>query len=262
MIVDAHTHLLPERLARAIRGYFDQHLPEPMAMPYQAEAAIAELRAAGVDRCWTLPYAHKPGMASGLNRWMAETWAGHDLVEPGGTLHPEDDVERVLDEALGELKLLKLHCAVGRFMADDHRLEPLWRRISAEGQPVVVHAGHSPAGPTEAEELEPIRRVIARWPEARVIIAHCGSPAVKQTLEILRGSRSACADLTPVVYVPVQLSAAEVEGLEDRLLFGSDAPNTGIPIPDAIAHVRRLGLSADAQAKVLGGNAQRLLERR
>ena len=48
-------------------------------------------------------------------------------------------------------------------------------------------------------------------------------------------------------------------GLEDRLLFGSDAPNTGVTIEQAVAHVRSLGLDGDAESAVLGGNAERLL---
>ena len=61
-IVDAHTHLLPDRLGRAIRAYFLQALP-PESFPYAPEPDLAHaaLRAAGVARCWSLPYARRPG---------------------------------------------------------------------------------------------------------------------------------------------------------------------------------------------------------
>ena len=232
-----------------------------MIMPCDHVTARAALVDAGVDRCWSLPYAHKGGMASSLNRWMAETFARDALVIPGGTLHPDDDVARVLDEALGELRLplLKLHCSVGRFSADDRRLDPLWQRVSRDGVPVVVHTGHAEDGTTTAVELAPIARVAERFPDARVIIAHCGAPAVDAALAIVRGTRNVHADLTPVIYTPVPLHARALDGIERRILFGSDAPNTGVPIADAIAHVRALGLSRDAEQAILGGNARALV---
>ncbi len=261
MIVDTHVHLLPERLAAAIRGFFEKHLPDAMLYPWQLEPARAAIVAAGVGRCWSLPYAHKPGMASALNRWMAETFADDALVEPGGTVHPGDDVAAVVGEALDDLglRLLKLHCSVGKFAPDDPRLDPLWRRVSDAGRPVVVHAGHAIDGRTAAAEIAPIGRVARRFPEARIIVAHCGAPAVKATIALLHETRAVHADLTPVIADPTPLDHRALHGLEPRLLFGSDAPNTGVRIEDAIAHVRGLGLGPANTDAILGGNAQALL---
>jgi hypothetical protein len=43
------------------------------------------------------------------------------------------------------------------------------------------------------------------------------------------------------------------------LLVGSDAPNTGVTIEQAVTHVRALGVDGDAESAVLGGTAARLL---
>lgn len=230
-----------------------------MPYPYLYSAARDALRAAGVQRCWSLPYAHRAGMSSALNRWMAETFSDDSMVVPGATVHPEDDVPRVLDEALGELRLpvVKLHCSVGNFSADDPRLEPLWERVSARGQPVVVHAGKAVDGATTERDLEPIARLAERWPDARIVIAHFGFPAWDRALAILRSTRSVCADLTPAVTYLLPVKGEQLAGLEHRILFGSDVPNTAVSVEQGIAHARALGVDADA---VLGGNAQRLLE--
>jgi uncharacterized protein len=92
VLVDAHVHLLPDRLAAAIRRFFVERMPHYTGYPYEFAAARAAIQAAGVTRCWTLPYAHKPGMARDLNRWMVETFADDPLVVRGATLHPGDDV--------------------------------------------------------------------------------------------------------------------------------------------------------------------------
>jgi predicted TIM-barrel fold metal-dependent hydrolase len=67
------------------------------------------------------------------------------------------------------------------------------------------------------------------------------------------------ADLTPVVTEPVEVPAGRVNKLADKLLFGSDAPNTAIGIEECLAHIRSMGLSRAAEAAILGGTARRLL---
>src|SRR5262245_17527956 len=158
-------------------------MPGYTCYPHELAGAREATARAGVTRCWSLPYVHKPGMAHSLNRWMAETFADDAMVIGGATLHPGDDVAREVTEALDVLglRLVKLHCSVGHFAADDPRLDPLWRRVSDTGHPVVVHAGHAVDGQTTAQEIEPLARVARRWPDARLIVAHCGAPATDRT---------------------------------------------------------------------------------
>ena len=260
-LVDAHVHLLPDRLSAAIRRFFGDNIRGALAYPHECAAARAQLIAAGVQRCWSLPYVRREGAAPALNRWMAATFADDPIVIPGATVHPGDDVEAVLAEALDELQLqvIKLHCAVGEYQPDDARLGPLWRRVSRSGHPVVVHAGHAVNGTTSAAEIAPVARVARRWPDARIIVAHCGAPAVQATLDLLRSTRSTYADLTPVVLHPAPIDRTMIAGLERRLLFGSDAPSVAISIQDSVAHVQGLGLAAADEAAILGGTAERLL---
>jgi predicted TIM-barrel fold metal-dependent hydrolase len=261
MIIDAHVHLLPERLAAKIRKFFESRGAPKMVYPYVAEAARAELVAAGIGRCWNLPYAHRAGVAAPLNRWMAETWSDDSFVVPGATVHPEDDVEAVVREAAGALALrvFKLHCSVGNFAPDDARLDPLWSLVSQTGHPVVVHTGRAPEGTANAEEIDALSRAAVRWPEARMIIAHFGSPAVERTLAVLAGTKNVYADLCPVVGDPVSLSRAAIAGLERRILFGSDTPTVAVTIEDSITRVKRWKLDPSDEEAVLGATAERLI---
>jgi predicted TIM-barrel fold metal-dependent hydrolase len=261
-LVDAHTHLFPERLARAIRAFFVQYVSsDAFHYPFGWKEARAVLKAAGVSRCWTLPYVRQPNSARALNRWMAETFAADAFVEPGATVHPGDDVRAVVDEALDvlELRLFKLHCSVGNFSLTDDRLDALWRRLSTHGVPVVVHLGQSVAGNTEAGELDDLETVARRWPEARIILAHCAAPAVDEALALLRRCPNLHADLTPVVFHLAPLRPGSLAGLEERILFGSDIPNVVVRVEEAVSAIRGLGLTAQHEALVLGGNANRLL---
>lgn len=260
MIIDSHVHLLPERLAAKIRRFFEERGAPPLLYPYDPDAARQALVSAGIGRCWTLPYAHRGGVASGLNRWMAEAFLNDPFVVPGATVHPDDDVPSVVSEAVHlELPVFKLHCSVGRFGPDDPRLDPLWAAVSAGGQPVVVHGGSAPEGTASPVEIEAIGRTAARWPAARIIVAHFGSPSEKETLELLARAPSVFADLTPVVGEPVRISGGDIGGFERRVLFGSDTPTVAVTIEDSLARVRAWRLSPADEASVLGGNAERLV---
>jgi uncharacterized protein len=261
MIVDAHVHLLPERLAAKIRRFFEERGAPRMPYPYAPEAARRHLVEAGITRCWSLPYAHRAGVAGPLNRWMAETWGADSRVLPGATVHPDDDVAAIVGEAIDELGLtvFKLHCSVGVFSPEDSRLDPLWERVAETGRPVVVHAGSAVEGTATAEEVEAVGRVAARWPGARIVIAHFGSPAVDRTLAVLRDRPNLYADLCPVVGEPVRLSRDSFAGLERRILFGSDTPTVAVTIEDSIARVRSWKLDPEHEEAILGGTANGLL---
>jgi uncharacterized protein len=264
-IVDSHTHLLPDRLAQAIRRFFDQHMPGGLQYPLDHRTILDRHAADGVTAVWTLPYAHKPGMAIELNQAMLDLGRrleDHPVgVVVGCTVHPADQDPGGVVAAAADAgaRVCKLHCSVGDFQADDPRLRPVWDAAAERSMPVVVHAGHAVSGHTEADELAPIDRVAARHPDCVVIIAHAGHRASAAALALLDRHPNLYADLTPVVAEPVPLRPADVVARADRLLFGSDAPNTAVTAGALLAHVRSWQLPADVEAAILGGNARRLV---
>lgn len=264
MIVDAHCHIMPDRLALAIRKAFDDQVgwaPLAYAGVLRDDVARAEAEA-GVTRYWALPYAHKAGVASALNEWMVENVAPLPGAVPAATFHPDDpNLERLVVRAFEELHLrvAKLHCSVGRFVTDDPRLTPLWEAASIRRVPVVVHVGHDPGGGTGADELAPISRVAARHPQLRLVIAHAALPAIDAALDLLEQFPALYADLTSGAQWGYPIPIARVEAFADRLMFGSDCPNTSVTIGAAIGWIRTLGLSLRAERAILGETAQRLV---
>ena len=264
MLVDSHAHVMPDRLAAAVRRFFEDHMGwGPLAYDGCALADVVRAeREAGVERFWALPYAHKGGIAAGVNEWMAVNVAPVPGAVAAATFHPDDDdlaalARRAFDD-LG-LRAAKLHCAVGRFAADDPRLEPVWEAAEARGLPVVVHAGHDTSGRTHARELGPIARVAAAHPRLVLVVAHCGLPDAGATLDLLERHPALHADLTSAAEWEAALPLARIEALHERLLFGSDCPNTTRPIGASIAWLRARGLGAPALDAILGGNAMRLV---
>jgi len=267
-VVDAHVHLLPPRLQAAIRGFFDRNGIDSGQFAYPADhgEVCDRLAAEGVSEVWSLPYARRPGSAADLNKSMASLAAaqrgGPVRVIGGCAVHPGDHqpltILRSAVEDLG-LRVLKLHCSVGDFTPDDPRLDPVWAYAAEVALPVVLHAGHAHDGHTDDAELEPVAEVARRHPAARVIIAHCGHTASQAALGLVAGHQHVYADLTPVIHRPVRPSAAQLTALAGKLLFGSDAPNTGLTVTQLLDGLAGPDLPPEAWAALTGGTARGLI---
>jgi predicted TIM-barrel fold metal-dependent hydrolase len=267
-VIDAHVHLLPPRLQAAIREFFAARgFPaRDFAYPADPGEVCARLAADGITGAWTLPYARRPGTAAELNASMAalvrEQRGGPVRLTGGCTVHPGDEnpvaVLRTAVEDLG-LRVVKLHCSVGGYQPDDPRLDPVWEYVSQVAVPVVLHAGHAPDGHTEEAELRPVAEVARRHPEARVIIAHCGHTAAAAALRLAAGHPGIHADLTPVIHDPVAVAPDRLAALAGKLLFGSDAPNTGWTAARLLDRLAGAALPDEARTAITGGTARRLL---
>lgn len=263
-VVDCHVHLLPGRLGEKVREFFDAHISGSLAYPNAHGAVLDALAAAGVSAAWHLPYAHRPGVAAGLNSASAElvsTWSSHPVSLVGGiAVHPSDESPaRLVGSAIDVLglRVVKLHCSVGGFEVDDPRLEQMWRLVATRSVPVVVHAGHDVSGETRAGELAGIDRLAARFPAAPIVIAHAAHPDTSAAVALVERHDNVYVDLTPRVVDLVDVSDDVLERLCERVLFGSDLPNTQVTIE---ANLTRLTtLSGAARTAIGWGNAHRLV---
>ncbi|MDQ6796620.1 MAG: amidohydrolase family protein, partial [Actinomycetota bacterium] len=124
------------------------------------------------------------------------------IVSGATTHHGDDDPLDAVRRAVEDrgARVLKLHCSVGDYTPDDPRLDPVWAYTSSIALPTVVHAGHAISGHTDPDELAHIATVADRWPQARIIIAHCGHAAAATALDLVARHPQLYADLTPVVF--------------------------------------------------------------
>jgi predicted TIM-barrel fold metal-dependent hydrolase len=266
-VVDSHVHLLPGRLGQKVRAFFDAGVSSSFTLAYPNDhpVVIDTLAREGVDAIWTLPYAHKAGVAEGLNAASAETvtqFAQSPVRVIGGlTIHPADEnpvaIVRHAVDVLG-LRVLKLHCSVGNFAVDDVRLEPVFTFASERHLPAVVHLGHNVNGRTDAEELPAIGEIADKFPGMPLILAHCGHHAAPEAIALMDLHPSLHADLTPVVTEHPTITAEHIARHPDRILFGSDCPNTTLSVTACIAWLTNMNVPQDVLQKVLGGNALRL----
>ena len=269
-IVDSHVHLLPGRIGEKVRAIFETGETAgrfTLAYPSAHDRVVAQLRAEGVGAVWSLPYAHKAGVAEGLNEASAATAARFTddtfRVTGGATVHPDDaDPAGIVHRAVGvhSLRVLKLHCSVGDFGIDDPRLTPALGAAEQHRMPTVVHLGHNPNGLTEGHELDGLRTVCARHPGLPVVLAHFGHHSAPEAVELFGEFTNFHADLTPVVTSAPNVTAGMLARWSDRILFGSDAPNTAVSVTDHLAWLGSFGLDDGMLTAITSGNARRLVD--
>ena len=267
MIVDAHVHLHPDRLADAIRRWFDTHAWD---IRYRSgvDEAVRILRRSGVDRVVALPYVHKPGLSRALNDFTLDVARRHPEVLPCCTVFPgEEGDEGILEEALaGSFRGVKIHCHVMKIAPDDPRLDAVWRASARHRKPVVIHCGPEPAvegygvDPRSVSGADRLRRALDRHPDAIVIVPHLGFDHTPQFEEMLAGYPNLYLDTTMVIggYFEKQPDLEILRRHPDRILFGTDFPNIPYEWDRELKALRGLRLPARDEEQILSGNALRL----
>jgi len=267
-VYDAHVHLFPPRLFDAIWRWFDAHA-WPVRYRLHAEQVIEFLLARGITRFAALHYAHKPGMARDLNRFVAELARAHSQIVPLGTVMPgEPDAADIVKEALGlhGLAGIKLHCHVQKLAADDARLDPIYAICASEGRPVVIHAGREPASDAYGVDTRAlcaasqIDRVLRRHPHLTLVVPHLGTDEYDEYSALLDQHEHLYLDTTMAIagFIGPMPPTALFPGKAQRLLYGTDFPN--IPF----AWDRELGRLLEAipdqalRNAVLWDNAKRI----
>ena len=270
-ILDVHVHFMPKQVMDKVWAYFDGVGPltgSPWPIAYRTEESdrLRRLREMGVLRFSSLVYAHKPDMAAWLNGWAADFAAQHEDVLHTVTLYPEPSALAYVTQQLSAgAKIGKVHVQVGAFDPREPVLDEVWGVLADAGLPVVVHCGSGPApgaftGPGQFGE------VLARHPTLTAVIAHMGMPEYADFLDL--------ADRYPRVHLDTTMAFTDfVErrmpfpadlrprllDLGDRIVFGSDFPNTPHPFSHQVQVLQRLELGDDWLRGVLHHNAARLL---
>ena len=263
---------MPKRVMDKVWAYFDAVGPLtgstwPIAYRTEEQDRLARLRAMGVRAFPSLVYPHKPDMAAWLNAWAADFAAREPDVLRTATFFPEPGAAAYVREALdGGARVFKSHVQVGAYDPRDPLLDEVWGVLAEAGVPVVVHCGGGPA-PGAFTGPGPFGEVLARHPRLAAVIAHMGMPEYEEFLDLADRYERVHLDTTMAftdfsearMPFPPELRP-RLLALGDRVLLGSDFPNTPYPYAHQLEALQRLDLGADWLRAVLHDNAVRLVE--
>lgn len=271
-LIDVHVHFMPRQVMDKVWAYFDSAgpltgAPWPIAYRTDEQDRLARLRALGVRAFPALVYAHKPGMAAWLNAWAADFASQHGDVLHTMTIYPEPGVLGYVTEQLAAgAQLVKVHLQVGGFDPRDPLLDETWGVLADAGIPVITHCGSGPA-PGRFTGPGPFGAVLARHPRLTAVIAHMGLPEYADFVDLASryervhlDTTMAFTDFSESVWpYPAQLRP-RLQDLQDRVLLGTDFPNTPYPFAHQLEALERLDLGDSWLRAVLHDNAARLLQ--
>lgn len=271
-LIDFHIHFLPPPIERAVWRVFDSAgekigRPWPIRYRQSQEERVALLQDFGVRHFTTLPYAHKPGVATYLNDWSRDFAADVPDAVRSATFYPEPEAAEYVGSLLADdVRVFKIHLQVGEFHLDDPHLDPVWPLLEAAGAPVVVHAGSGPVG-NEYTGPASTARLLARFPRLVLVVAHMGMPEAREFVELAGQYDGVHLDTsmafttffaeTTAAY-PSELLPRLAE-LGDRVVYGSDFPTLPFAYADQLGWLADLGLGDDWLRAVCWGNGARLL---
>lgn len=262
-IIDFHTHIFPDKIARqAVERLAEESGEYRPKTDGTLKGLLASMDAAGIGASVVANIATKPAQMLPIFDFCRHI-AG-PRIHPLISVHPANAMNDVnalfLQAAETGIRGVKLHPMYQDFFIDDRAMYPLYQLIEHFGFFVVFHTGFDIAFPGNTQaDVERIRTIAEEFRELTIVATHVGGWRQWDRAEILGKYRN--------VYTETSMTLTEmgdgefVKVLsrfdEDRVLFGSDSPWTDQP--DMVDRTKQLRISDSRKEKMLSLNAQALL---
>ena len=266
MIIDFHTHIFPDKIAAATVKSLGERGGYPPNSDGTAAGLLERIEEAGVDIAVNLPVLTKPTQFDTVAEFARKINEKRDTppyILSFAGIHPLDpDYEEHLAylKSIG-IKGIKLHPDYQATPIDDERYAKILICARELDLITVTHTGVDSAFPTPYNcTPDRILRLLDRiGGYDRLVLAHLGSNGMyEESLESLSG----CGAYFDTAFVLPEVDAALFERFltkhgEDKLLFATDSPWRNIK--HELDKIRSFGLGKATEAKILGGNAMKLL---
>lgn len=259
-IIDFHAHAFPDAVAPRAIPLLEQE-GHVTAMTDGTTAGLLEsMDAAGIDRSVVASIATKPQQFEPILKWS--TAIASDRLLPFPSVHPEaeDPVGEVRRIAEQGFRGIKMHPYYQDFDLDEERLLPLYRAVAEEGLALLMHTGFDIAF-ERIRKADPVRvvRVLDAVADLRLVTSHWGAWEDWDEVERHLLGRPVWMDVSfALQFHPPERSRDWILAHpKEYILFGTDSPWSEQAA--TLDYVRSLGLDADLETAILGGNAMRLL---
>lgn len=262
MIIDFHTHVFPDELAKRAVSALLENIDEVYTPVTDATVSglLRHMQESGVDISVVQPVITKLSQFQPLNTW-AKSICCDKIISFGGIYPHTDDYKRDIDfvVSLG-LKGLKFHCEYQDFIIDDPQMLRLYDYALSRGLILLFHAGFDP-GYGEPFKSSPQRfaNVADAMLGGVIVAAHFGGHDDYDNVERYLVGKNIYFDTSMGFDYFKQdqfLRIVKNHGI-DKILFASDSPWGDAK--SEIVHLKALPISDTEKDKILSGNARRIL---
>lgn len=261
MKIDFHVHAFPDKVAEKAIPKLSQTGNLTPTTDGTVRGAKELAIANGFDKIVLLNVAETPAQQTKANDFALSQ--ADDVIIPFAALHPlsldwKDELNKATERGA---KGVKLHPEYQLFDVDDSTVYPFYEEVAKRGMILLFHAGFDPAFP-QSRRCYPDRakKMADDFAGAKIVFAHMGN----------------CLDLTetathllgkPVYFdismahtgIPPKVAGEFIKAHGvNKFLFGTDTPWGGYE--KTLNWLNETGLSADEIDRILGENAQKLLE--
>lgn len=271
MIIDAHTHIYPQKIAAKAIAKLEACSGVPAKVNGLKEGLCASMKEAGIDYSLLLPVATSAKQVDTINEEAGRTnaLAGETGLLSFGGIHPEtEDYKEVLRrvKSLG-LKGIKLHPDYQNTFFDHISYKRIVDEATQLGLYMIVHAGEDIGLPEPIHcRPEHVIDVVKDTQSDKIILAHMGGwrlwDEVKEKL------------MDQPVYFDTSFSEDYIDGVSgmlssadfvelvramgaDRVLFGTDSPWSAQK--EAVEWIQNTMLTQEEKDLIFYKNFQRMI---
>ena len=270
LVVDFHVHPVVPGAAKPwlvewmVRN-FGPEATEQLASFANPDNLAVFLREAGVDYTVILGEDSPATTGTISNEKVAEICAGRPTFIPFASLnphlvsHPARELRRLVREYA--FRGLKLYPTYQFFYPNDQELYPIYAVAEELGLPVMFHTGSSVFPGSRLKYGDPLflDDLAVDFPDLRLVMAHSGRGFwYDRAFFLARLHANVYMEISGLPPHRLLQYFPELDRLADKVIWGSDWP--GVPnVYASLQGVRDLPLPEETKAKILGGNAARLL---
>lgn len=264
-VIDAHVHIFPRNIFSAIQKWFDKNA---WCIRYRMTSSevFEFLLSHGIKHIIALQYAHKPGIAGQLNKYMSEKCReyGHRITGMATVFPGEENAETILQEAFDSgLGGLKLHAHVQCFDMNCEHMNRLYECCRSNRKPIVMHIGREPKSaayncdPYQLCSAEKLERVLKCFPDLKICVPHLGFSETSAYRRLIEKYDNLWLDTTMVItdYFPIEEKINLGLYRPDRIMYGSDFPNIPYAWDRELKELNTTDVSSDSLEKICYKNA-------
>lgn len=263
MIIDFHTHIFPDALAKKALSILVANVSGSLVPVNDGTLAglLQNMDQWNIDISVVQPVVTKPSQMKTTNEWAAGICSGR-IVSFGGISPHTDDYKRDIDfvVSLG-LKGLKFHPEYQDFVVDDARMLKIYDYAFRKGLIIMMHAGIDIGLPPPYKSSPQQFARIGRAMQGGVMIAaHFGGHRQWDDVDrYLIGENIYLDTSMGFDYFSKDRFVDRVRAHgTDKILFASDSPWSSAQTE--VQTLCGLPLTEEEKTAILGGNAKRLLK--